>query len=286
MKARESTDEDRDRPGLNTSGTTWTTVSTGTDCRWQMMMTTTAQLARISYLSQDRPDLKFASMQVCCAMARPTMRDMERVRRIGRFLVGRPRARCWFRWQQCDELGSVFGRRLVRRQGHREVRVGWVIMRGVHCLKVWTKKQQVVSLSSAESELYVAVTTASERLGIQSITKDMGRSCGLNLHWDAPATMCLVNRRGLGKAKHVDMQNLWIQEASKAGRFVTKKVGTNVNPADLMTKPLAKPKIEQLMSIMGFDFLGNDVDSLDCRSTGGYEGTFVTCGRRRWRSGD
>ena len=30
--------------------------------------------ARISYLSQDRPDLKFASMQVCCAMARPTMR--------------------------------------------------------------------------------------------------------------------------------------------------------------------------------------------------------------------
>ena len=27
--------------------------------------------ARISYLPQDRPDLKFASMQVCCAMAKP-----------------------------------------------------------------------------------------------------------------------------------------------------------------------------------------------------------------------
>ena len=45
-------------------------------------------------------------------------------------------------------------------------------------------------------------------------------------------------------AKHVDVQNLWIQEASEARRFVTKKVGTNVNAADLMTKPLAKPKIE------------------------------------------
>ena len=63
-----------------------------------------ALAARISYLSQDRPDLKFASMQVCCAMARPTMRDMERVKRIGRYLVGRPRARCWFRWQQSGEL--------------------------------------------------------------------------------------------------------------------------------------------------------------------------------------
>ena len=33
-------------------------------------------------------------------------------------------------------------------------------MRGSHCLNVWTKKQQAVELSSAESELYAAVKTA------------------------------------------------------------------------------------------------------------------------------
>ena len=120
-------------------------------------------------------------------------------------------------------------------------------MRGRHCLKVWTKKRQVVSLSSAESELYAAVKTASEGLAVQSLAVDLGTSCGLNLHLDASATMCLVNRGGLGKAKHVDMQNLWIQEASKSGRFVAKKVGTIVSPADSMTKPLPKRKIEQLM---------------------------------------
>ena len=70
---------------------------------------------------------------------------------------------------------------------------------------MWTKKQQV-ALSSAESELYAAVKTASEGLGIQSVAKDLGISCRLNLHLDASATMRLVNRRGLGKAKHVDMQ--------------------------------------------------------------------------------
>ena len=61
-------------------------------------------VARISYLSQDRPDVKFAAMQVCCAMANPTVRDSERVKRIGRYLAGRPRAKCWFRWQQSGEL--------------------------------------------------------------------------------------------------------------------------------------------------------------------------------------
>ena len=96
--------------------------------------------ARISYLSEDRPDLKFVSMQVCCAMAKPT------VARHGtrRYLVGKPRARCWFRWQLCGELEAFAdadwrGDKVTR----RSVSAG-VIMRGAHCLKVRTKKQQVV----------------------------------------------------------------------------------------------------------------------------------------------
>ena len=85
--------------------------------------------------------------------------------------------------------------------------------------------------------------------------------------------MGLVNRRGLGKAKHLDMQNLWTQEASKSGTFVTKKVGTSVNPADLMTKPLPKPKIEQLMSeqlmsLMGYEFVKGETGALKGRAGG------------------
>ena len=67
--------------------------------------------------------------------------------------------------------------------------------------------------------------------------------------------MCLVNRRGLGKAKDVDMQNLGIRKASKSGQFATKKVDTSVNPADLMTKPVPKARIEQLMSLLGHEFV-------------------------------
>ena len=41
-------------------------------------------------------------------------------------------------------------------------------------MKVWTKKQQVMSMSTAESELFAAVTTAWEGLGIQNLAKDPG----------------------------------------------------------------------------------------------------------------
>ena len=38
------------------------------------------------------------------------------------------------------------------------------------------------------------------------------------------------------------------------------KVGTNVNPADLMTKPLLGPKIVKLMKFMGYEFVGQHLE--------------------------
>ena len=40
-------------------------------------------------------------------MAKPSLRDMERVKRIGRYLAGKPRAKCWFRWQQSVSLKRI-----------------------------------------------------------------------------------------------------------------------------------------------------------------------------------
>ena len=134
--------DDRDRPQMaDNDDPDSQAVTNGDITRYRALVT------RISCLSQDRPDLKFASMQVCCAMAKPTMREMERVKRIGRYLVGKPRARCWFHWKQGGELEAYSdadwrGDRATR----RSVSAG-VITRGGHCLKVWTKKQQVVALS-------------------------------------------------------------------------------------------------------------------------------------------
>ena len=65
------------------------------------------------------------------------------------------------------------------------------------------------------------------------------------------------------------MQNLRIHEAYKSGQFVTKKVGTSVNPADLMTKPLPKPKIEQFVDLMGYECIEIEAWVPKCRSTRG-----------------
>ena len=91
--------DDRDRPQVAGDDANDNRALTGGDITKHR-----ALVARISNLSQDRRDLKFASMQVCCAMARPSVLDMERVKKIWRYLAGNQRAKCWFRWQWSGQL--------------------------------------------------------------------------------------------------------------------------------------------------------------------------------------
>ena len=70
-------DDNRDRPRMADDDAIDSQALTGGDIsRYR------AFVARISYLSQDRPDLKFASMRVCSAMAKLSMWDVECVKRI------------------------------------------------------------------------------------------------------------------------------------------------------------------------------------------------------------
>ena len=45
-------------------------------------------VARANYLAADRPDLKYATKELCRGMARPTRAHWHRLKRFGRYLVG------------------------------------------------------------------------------------------------------------------------------------------------------------------------------------------------------
>ena len=178
------------------------------------------------------------------------------MKRIGRYLVGKPRAVCTFSWQQSAGTVNAYsdadwgGDRATRRSVS-----GGCIFLGAHCVKHWARKQQVVALSSAESELYSGLKAATEGIGVQSLGKDMAVNTSVHLYMDSSAALSLSDRRGLGKAKHIDLQHLWLQDAAKEKRIHPHKVHTDVNPADLMTKPLSEDRITKLMGLMGFTFV-------------------------------
>ena len=83
-------------------------------------------------------------------------------------------------------------------------------MRGSHCLKSWSKTQSVIAQSSAEAELYGVVRAATEGLGMMALMKDMGMSVKLQLHLDAAAAKGIIERKGLSKVRHIDVNVLWL----------------------------------------------------------------------------
>ena len=68
-----------------------------------------------------------------------------------------------------------------------------------HTLKDWSKTQALMALSPGESELYAALKTSAEALGLISLLQDVGYRAKGEVWDDASAALNIINREGLGK---------------------------------------------------------------------------------------
>jgi hypothetical protein len=55
--------------------------------------------ARLNYISPDRPDIGYAVKEAARNMSKPRVSDFQKLRKIGRYLVGKPRLIMRFPWQ-------------------------------------------------------------------------------------------------------------------------------------------------------------------------------------------
>ena len=123
-------------------------------------------------------------------------------------------------------------------QGHKEIDYWRMYDIGLHSAKGWSKTQSLVAVSSGESELYAPLKAAAETLGLILLMKDLGWHRGGQMWGDASAALGIINRRGLGKTRHIDIGLLWIQQTVARRELSSIKVSGKVNPADLYIKYL------------------------------------------------
>ena len=131
---------------------------------------------------------------------------------------------------------------------------GGAILRGNHCLKAYSTTQTTIALSSAEAELSGLVTGATHALGLRSIALDLGIRLDVVLWSDASAAIGIARRKGLGKVRHLDVADLWIQDKLREGQLQLHKVAGPSNPADMLTKYVDKTTILKHLSRIGTAF--------------------------------
>ena len=121
-------------------------------------------------------------------------------------------------------------------------------MLGKHCLKSWSATQSVVSLSSGEAEYYAMVKGGSIGIGFQGLLKEVGCQSKIVLKCDASAAVGIVKRRGVGRIRHIDVTQLWLQEKVADGVIEINKVNTKENVSDGLTKGISGSEVSWLMS--------------------------------------
>ena len=209
-------------------------------------------VARCNYMSVDRPELQFAVKEACREMSKPTASSWRKLVHIGRYLKGHPRLVWRFALQLLPTALDIYvdsnwaGCRRTRKSTS-----GGVIMLGSHILKTWSKTQAVIAKSSGEAELFGVVRGSTEGLGVITLGADMGMTLGARVHVDANAAKGIVEREGLGKVRHVEVDVLWLQEQQARARLPLVKIDGTRNPADLMTKNLSRAEIMKNIEILG-----------------------------------
>ena len=207
-----------------------------------------ALAARANYLAADRADIQFAVKEICRSMSKPTRQCWAKLKRLAKYLAGKPRVVQHFEWQEDAKMICTYsdsdwaGCRTSRKSTS-----GGAIMIGKHCVRTWSKTQATIALSSAEAELTALVKATCESIGISSLLKDIGKTVKIRVYADANAALGIVARKGSGRLRHLDTSILWVQqkELQRAVEFL--KVHGVANPADLMTKHLQAAPVEEYM---------------------------------------
>ena len=121
-------------------------------------------------------------------------------------------------------------------------------------VKQWSRTQKRIAISTQEAELYACSHTAQEALGIKAYASGLGQDHEVCVRVDSAAALSLVHREGLGKAKHVDIEHLWVQPTQSNGKLKYEKVHTHYKSADLMTKATSAERMIMLMNAMGYSY--------------------------------
>ncbi len=131
---------------------------------------------RVIYLSVDRYDIMHAARGLAQDLSKPTELSMMRLKRLVKYLMGTVTLALLYPYQSLREASrySAYGDSdwAGDKVTRKSISSG-ILFRGRHPIEFWCTGQQLVSLSSGESEFYAAGTAAAYLLFMTYLVKEM-----------------------------------------------------------------------------------------------------------------
>ncbi|GJX58197.1 putative ribonuclease H-like domain-containing protein [Tanacetum coccineum] len=212
-----------------------------------------SMIGSLMYLTASRPDIMFA----VCACARfqvsPKTSHLLAVKRIFRYLKGKPSLGLWYSKDSPLELVAYTDSDYAGATLDRKSTTGGCQFLGNRLISWQCKKQTVVATSTTKAEYVAAANCCGQVLWIQNQLLDYGYNfMNTVIYIDNTSTICIIeNPVQHSKTKHIEIRHHFIRDCNTKKLIQMAKIDTQLNVADLLTKGFDAGRFQYLVSSIG-----------------------------------
>ncbi|GKB05141.1 putative ribonuclease H-like domain-containing protein [Tanacetum coccineum] len=212
-----------------------------------------SMIGSLMYVTASRPDIMF----VVCACSRfqvtPKTSHLSAVKRIFRYLKGKPKLGLWYPRESSFDLESYSDSDYAGANLDRKSTTGGCQFLGRRLITWQCKKQTIVATSTTEAEYVAAASCCGQVLWIQNQMLDYGFNfMNTKIYIDNESTICIVkNPVYHSKTKHIAIRHHFIRDAYEKKLIQVLKIHTNDNVADLLTKAFDVSRFQFLVVSIG-----------------------------------
>lgn len=211
-------------------------------------------VGRLNYLTVTRPDISFAVSIVSQFLNSPRDTHWEAALRILKYIKGAPGKGLLYENKGNEEVkcysdasydGCPFSRRSTS---------GYCVLLGGNLVSWKSKKQSVVSRSSAEAEYRAMANATCELVWVKRLLKELkfGNVTPMTLICDNQAALHIASNPVFHeRTKHIETDCHFVRDKLMDGTIVTKFVVSNEQLADVFTKSLRGPRINYMCNKLG-----------------------------------
>ena len=175
---------------------------------------------------------------------------MVAVKRILRYLVHTPRFGLWYPKHKVFSLIGYTDSDWACDQDDRKSTSGACQFLGASLVSWSSKKQNCISLSTAEAEYVAAASACTQLLWMRQTLKEYGVTCDkVPLLCDNESAIKIgYNPVQHSRTKHIEIRHHFIREHVANGNIALSYVNTKEQLADIFTKPLDERRFRELRS--------------------------------------
>lgn len=238
-------------PSVKLSRETESTADPDFKAKYQSMVGSLMYLATVS-----RPDLCFSTNLVARYNPNPNQSHMDATTRVYAYLNGTLDKGLWYSEAFGTDLVGYVDSDHAGCEDTRRSTTGWVFMLGGSPVSWCSQRQKTVALSTCDAEYIAASEACKEALWLKGFINDLRipeyiiSTVPLYIDND-PALKLAKNPEFHSKTKHIDIRYHFIREKVESKDIIPIRVDTDNNLADILTKPLARPKHQFFSDKMG-----------------------------------